>query len=166
MASQVSQLLRITRSAARTRRLGRALARHLEAGDLLCLVGELGAGKTTFVQGLAQGLDVADAATSPSFTLMHHHQGRLPLLHLDLYRLAPGDLADIGLEEVIAGEAVVAVEWAERLPVPLCADGLAVLFQFGASGRNVREITFRGHGARAHQILREMAEESHAHSRH
>jgi tRNA threonylcarbamoyladenosine biosynthesis protein TsaE len=161
LTSQVSrELLCTTHSAAQTRRLGRALARWLKPGDLICLVGELGAGKTTFVQGLGRGLGVADGATSPSFTLMHQHRGRLPLFHLDLYRLGPGDLADIGLEEVFGGDAVVAVEWAERLPGRLCADGIAILFRFDEAGRNLRQLTFHAHGPRGQQILDSLCEGS------
>ena len=142
-----------TCSDAETRALGRLLAAPLHPGDVLCLRGELGAGKTTFIQGLAEGLGVTDPATSPSFTIIHEHRGRLPFYHLDLYRLAAADLADIGIEEVLAAEAVVAIEWAERLPADLCGDGLDLEIDFEQSDENVRRFRFRARGERGTRIL-------------
>jgi tRNA threonylcarbamoyladenosine biosynthesis protein TsaE len=150
---------RTTRSAAETRALGRLLAAPLHAGDVLCLRGELGAGKTTFIQGLAEGLGVTDPATSPSFTIIHEHRGRLHFYHLDLYRLAPGDLADIGIEEVLAAEAVVAIEWAERLPAHLSGDGLDIDIDFEQNDENVRRFHFRSRGERGTRILKTLTVE-------
>ena len=142
-----------------TRELGRVLAARLQPGDVLCLRGELGAGKTTFIQGLAEGLGVTDPVTSPSFTLIHEHRGRLRFYHLDLYRLAPVDLADIGIEEVLAAEAVVAIEWAERLPADLCGDGLDLDIDFEQSDENVRRFHFQARGERGRRILESLREE-------
>ncbi|MCC7243123.1 MAG: tRNA (adenosine(37)-N6)-threonylcarbamoyltransferase complex ATPase subunit type 1 TsaE [Acidobacteria bacterium] len=109
-------------SEAETRELAARLAASLEPGAVLLLSGDLGAGKTAFVRGLAKGMGIdPDAVTSPTFTLVHEYRGgRLPLIHVDLYRLEVADLDDIGLDEALAGEGVVAVEWPERLarPVP------------------------------------------------
>ena len=102
-----------------TRQLGAALGRALSRPVTIGLRGTLGCGKTVFVQGLAQGLDVPPEyyVTSPTFTLINEYPGRLPLYHVDLYRLEDiDDLDDIGLTEVLSGEGVVAVEWAEKLP--------------------------------------------------
>jgi tRNA threonylcarbamoyladenosine biosynthesis protein TsaE len=102
-----------------TTRLGERLGRHLRAGDVLALVGELGSGKTTLVRGLARGLGVddAEAVASPTYLLVVEHPGRLRLLHADAYlgqKLA-GFLADGGLEYLFQADAVAAVEWADRI---------------------------------------------------
>lgn len=95
---------------------GASLARALGAGSVVLLHGELGAGKTAFVRGLAQGLGApADEVSSPTFTLVQEYEGgRLTLYHVDLYRLDPSEVEDLGLDELVEGGGVVAVEWAER----------------------------------------------------
>jgi tRNA threonylcarbamoyladenosine biosynthesis protein TsaE len=108
----------ITRSEAETAAAGRALASRLAAGSTVLLIGDLGAGKTAFVRGLAEGLGVpASEVSSPTFTLMQEYRGgRVPLFHVDLYRLNdPREIEDLGLDE-IAADGVLAIEWAERLP--------------------------------------------------
>jgi len=107
----------ITQSPEETFQLGRTIGEGLTSGALLLLKGELGSGKTLFTKGIAAGLNIDPAdVTSPSFTLINAHQGRLPLYHIDLYRLEPESVSSLGLEEVFADErAVVVVEWAERL---------------------------------------------------
>jgi len=109
------------------RRFGAALGRVIEPGDRLLLEGPFGAGKTTFVQGLAQGLDISTPVSSPSFVIETQHQGRLRLYHVDLYRLDAIDpeLRE-NLEEHLFGSGVTVVEWAERLPVDL-RDGATLL---------------------------------------
>jgi tRNA threonylcarbamoyladenosine biosynthesis protein TsaE len=106
-----------TRSEAETAAVGRDLAQSLRAGDTVLLHGELGAGKTAFVRGLAEGLGIpADAVSSPTFTLIQEYRGGLPLFHVDLYRLDDSrEIDDHGLEE-IAADGVLAIEWAEKLP--------------------------------------------------
>jgi tRNA threonylcarbamoyladenosine biosynthesis protein TsaE len=100
-----------------TRAIAVTLAESLAAGAVLLLSGDLGAGKTAFVRGLADGLGInTDEVTSPTFTLVHEYRGgRLPLIHVDLYRLDRADLDEIGLDEDLAAQGVVAIEWAERL---------------------------------------------------
>lgn len=106
---------RVTRSAAETEALGEELAASLAPGDLLLLAGELGAGKTTFVRGLARGLGATATVQSPTFTLVRVYPGRVQLAHVDLYRLeSTAELAELGLEELLE-EGVVAVEWGDRL---------------------------------------------------
>jgi len=146
-----------TTSPEQTRRLGRALAARLCPGDLICLRGALGAGKTTLIQGLAEGLGVRDWVTSPSFTIVHQHEGRVPLYHLDLYRLGPGDLREIGIEEILAGRAVVAVEWAERLPEDLWDDALEIDMRFDECCDDLRHIALRARGPRGERILEDLA---------
>ena len=107
---------RHSHSEGETRAIARELAARLTAGQTVLLSGDLGAGKTAFVKGLAEGLDIdAGEVTSPTFTLVHEYRGgRLPLLHVDLYRLDAADLDELGLSD-LADEGVVAVEWADRL---------------------------------------------------
>ncbi|MGD9905443.1 MAG: tRNA (adenosine(37)-N6)-threonylcarbamoyltransferase complex ATPase subunit type 1 TsaE [Vicinamibacterales bacterium] len=104
-------------SAADTEAIGARLAATLAPGAVVLVRGDLGAGKTVFVRGLAAGLGLdADAVSSPTFTLVHeYHGGRLPLVHLDLYRLERAELDDIGLDPDVAASGVVVVEWPERL---------------------------------------------------
>lgn len=109
-----------THSEEETAAVGRGLAASLLAGDVLLLYGDLGAGKTAFVGGLAEGLGVSrDEVSSPTFTLIQEYRGgRLPLFHVDLYRIEdPREFDELGLDE-IAEEGVLAIEWAERLPRP------------------------------------------------
>ena len=106
-----------TSSEAETAAAGRELARTLSPGSVVLLIGDLGAGKTAFVRGLAEGLGVDPAdVSSPTFTLIHEYGGgRLPLFHVDLYRLNDArEIEDLGLE--MADEGVLAIEWAEKLP--------------------------------------------------
>src|SRR5262245_240543 len=107
-----------TASEAETGAVGRDVARTLRAGDVVLLHGDLGAGKTAFVRGLAEGLGVEPSeVSSPTFTLIQEYRGgRLPLLHVDLYRLDNAkEIDDLGLEE-LGRDAVTAIEWAEKLP--------------------------------------------------
>ncbi|HAO12877.1 MAG TPA: tRNA (adenosine(37)-N6)-threonylcarbamoyltransferase complex ATPase subunit type 1 TsaE [Planktothrix sp. UBA8407] len=104
-----------------TQELGKKLGRSLPANSVLLLQGNLGAGKTTFVQGLAAGLDIYESIESPTFTLINEYlNGRIPLYHLDLYRLEPSEIVDLNLEQYWEGievePGIVAIEWADRLP--------------------------------------------------
>jgi tRNA threonylcarbamoyladenosine biosynthesis protein TsaE len=109
---------RVTRSAAETEAVGEELAASLRPGDLVLLSGELGAGKTTFVRGLARGLGSSAEVQSPTFTLVRVYPGRVQLGHVDLYRLEAGSgIAELGLEDLLE-QGVVVVEWGERLQPP------------------------------------------------
>lgn len=104
-----------TNSEDETSAVGEQLARTLQPGDVVLLFGELGAGKTAFVRGLAQGLGGApDDVSSPTFTLIQEYSGRLTLYHVDLYRLEAREIPDLGLEDLMLGDGVVAIEWADR----------------------------------------------------
>jgi tRNA threonylcarbamoyladenosine biosynthesis protein TsaE len=107
----------VARSAAETNEAGRALAAGLRAGDIVLLTGDLGMGKTVFARGLAAGLGVdPDDVRSPTFTLVNPYRGRLPVYHVDLYRIEKEtDLDELGLEDILGGDGVAIVEWAERL---------------------------------------------------
>jgi tRNA threonylcarbamoyladenosine biosynthesis protein TsaE len=107
--------------AAATRKLGIALGQFLEAGSVILLEGDLGAGKTTLVQGIGEGLGITDPIVSPTFTLINEYgEGRIPLYHLDLYRLEPQEVVALNLETYWEGvevtPGIVAIEWAERMP--------------------------------------------------
>ncbi len=121
--------------------VGRALARGLSGGELILLEGDLGLGKTVFAKGIAAGLGIsADDVTSPSFTLVQEYAGgRLPVFHVDLYRLEdPEEVATIGVEEILAGGGVVVVEWGERLPPYLRRDAIRVRFHdIGEGSRRI-----------------------------
>ncbi len=109
----------LSASAEQTRAWAAQLGHALEPGDVLALWGELGAGKTTFCQGLAQGLEIASwrRVVSPTFTLINEYTGRLPFYHFDFYRLEhPGELEELGFRDYFWGNGVCAVEWAERWP--------------------------------------------------
>jgi tRNA threonylcarbamoyladenosine biosynthesis protein TsaE len=129
----------VTVGEAETRAVAEALAATLLPGDLVLLHGDLGAGKTVFVKGLAEGLGLdPDSVTSPTFTLVHEYAGgRLPLLHLDLYRLARTELDEVGLDPDLAARSVVVVEWAERLARRPAS---AIAVDIGDLGGEVREV--------------------------
>ena len=106
----------ITNSAAETAELGRKIGTALKPHDILALSGPLGAGKTTLIQGLAEGWGVADYVTSPTFILINEYQGRLPFYHIDLYRLENfSQIEDLGITEYFEKQGVVVIEWAEKL---------------------------------------------------
>src|SRR4030081_579916 len=117
---------------------GQMLGRAARAGDRFLLEGPFGAGKTTFVQGLAEGLDVPIPVSSPSFVIENQYRGRLMLYHVDLYRLerVEPELWE-SLEEHLYGDGVTAVEWAERLPDQLRDGGTLVRFELREPGRRV-----------------------------
>jgi tRNA threonylcarbamoyladenosine biosynthesis protein TsaE len=128
-----------------TEALGESLASCLQAGDLLALYGELGAGKTCLVRGLARGLGVDEImVASPSFTLLNEYEGRLPLVHLDCYRLAdPEAVAELGLEDYYQSGGVLAIEWAERIP-DLPAERLEITIDWLDEKRRRIRLTARG----------------------
>ena len=133
-----------------TRRLGEALGRAAEAGDVVLLSGELGAGKTVFVQGIARGLQFDELVSSKSFVLLGEYAGRLTLYHADLYRLdSPAEVEDLALEE-ISSDGVLVVEWPERGAVVLPEEHLTLLIE--VTGPETRRITAEVTGARARAL--------------
>jgi tRNA threonylcarbamoyladenosine biosynthesis protein TsaE len=142
IAGQLSQRVVVTRDAASTRALAGAIAAAARAGDLISLVGDLGAGKTQFAKGFGAALGITDTIVSPSFVLMAEYRGRLPLFHVDLYRLA--DAAEAlagGLIDDRQVEGVTLVEWAERLADAMPDERLDVLID--GAGDEPRRITLR-----------------------
>ena len=133
--------------------VARRVAGLVEGGDLIILSGDLGAGKTTFVQGLAKGIRAEGAITSPTFVLMRLHRGRIPLAHADAYRLAGAtDLAELGIEE-LQGECVVALEWADTIPDALPDDRIEVRIEYTDEGRR---LDIRGRGPRSAEAVGRM----------
>ncbi len=136
-----------TADAQSTRRVGEELGATLQAGDLITLSGPLGAGKTTFVQGLARGLGCETAVTSPTFVLMVEHEGRLPLVHIDAYRLENlcyDAIRDAGvLDAVERDDAVTVIEWPERIADFLPAPRFRVTFAPGDGDARTIEIESR-----------------------
>lgn len=135
-----------SKSAEETFLVGELLGRGATGGEVVGLSGPLGAGKTVFVKGLAKGLEVTDSyVSSPTFILVHPHEGRLPLYHIDLYRLEKESEAEgIGLEEYLEGDGVAAVEWVERALHFLPRSRLMVSLQYKEGDR--REIVLTASG--------------------
>jgi len=136
-----------THSAAQTRKLGQTLGAAIHQPIVIALTGDLGSGKTAFVQGLAKGLDISEKyyITSPTFTLINEYPGRHPLFHVDLYRIEQlSELEEIGLDEVLHEDAVIAIEWAERLPKDTRSSHLELHLKI--IGENIRQIEIFAYG--------------------
>lgn len=139
-----------------TERLGRAIGSRLGAGNTVALYGELGSGKTVFVKGLAAGLGVAETITSPTFIIVGYHRGQLDLFHIDAYRLEPATedtVLQIGLPEMLAGEGVCAIEWAELVAAWLPPQRLDVHLSHEAAGRRIVLVP---HGERFERLVEEL----------
>lgn len=133
-----------------------AVAAECRAGDLLVLLGDLGAGKTAFTQGLGAALGVREPITSPTFTLAREYEGRLRLHHLDVYRLGgSADAVDLAIEELLDDEAVVVVEWGDVIADALDVDRLEVRITYG-EGDDDRVLAFTAVGRRWADRLAEM----------
>lgn len=142
-----------THSRAETQALGAALGARLQAGDVVVLRGALGAGKTTLAQGLAAGLGVREPVISPTFTLLREYtSGRLPLYHVDAYRLAgPNEAYTFGLDEYLYGDGVTVIEWGERVAALLPDERLDIELVYGARGERV--ITLTAWGAHCGELV-------------
>lgn len=135
----------VSNSPAETEALGAALAGRLKPGAVVAFSGDLGAGKTAFVRGMARGLDICERVTSPTFTIVNEYEGgRLPLFHFDMYRLSSSDeLFDIGWEDYLVRGGVCAVEWSENVSDALEGDCIRVDIRRGAHD-NQRLIRIEG----------------------
>ena len=135
----------LTHSPDETQRVGAALAKTLRGGEVIAFLGDLGAGKTSFTRGLAEGLGVTDAVTSPTYTIVNEYlTGRLPLFHFDMYRLGSSEeLFDIGWEDYLARGGVCAVEWSENVQDALEAP-ITVRIDRVPDGDDCRRITITG----------------------
>ena len=142
-----------------TQNLGKTIGKRINHPLVIGLCGELGSGKTAFVQGLAQGLEVPGEyyITSPTFTLINEYPGRLPLYHVDLYRLDDiQDLEDIGLEDLLYDQAVIAIEWAQKVLYRLPGEHLAMLFEITDNGD--RRIGLKAFGPKIVNLIKPLDE--------
>jgi tRNA threonylcarbamoyladenosine biosynthesis protein TsaE len=143
-----------------TRAIGRALGREARPGTFISLIGELGAGKTQLAKGVAEGLEVPTVVNSPTFVLMNEHAGRLPLYHVDAYRLAhPEEALDAGLVEDRQSDGVVVLEWADRLDGWLPADRLEITIGGDGDDPSARTLRWAASGS-AHARLADAALEA------
>ena len=135
----------ISDSREQTVEIGRRIGTLLGGGDIVALIGELGSGKTSLTQGIARGLDVAEnvPVVSPTFTLVNEYPGRVPLVHLDVFRLSgPRDLEDMGYEEYFYGGGVVVIKWAEKI-LDLLPE-TAIVVRMAYIDENTRELIIEG----------------------
>ena len=135
-----------THSPEETRKLAEKLSHQLQAGDVLLLLGDLGAGKSEFTRGLAQGLGIQGTVASPSFTILNvYEDGRVPLYHFDWYRLnSAEELYEMGMDEYLGGDGIAVVEWPSQCPEAIPADYLEI--SLTPMGESEREITITPRG--------------------
>ncbi len=148
-----------TRSALETVRIGKTIGNRLLIGDVVALVGELGAGKTQFIKGLAAGVGIENSAyiSSPSFTLIHEYPGEIPFYHIDLFRLGKEQEAEeLGLEDYFLGSGITAIEWADRIPSLLPKELLLISIVY--VDKNVRSLEIVGKGKRYESLIKELFE--------
>jgi tRNA threonylcarbamoyladenosine biosynthesis protein TsaE len=139
-----------------TEDFGIKLGKLLEPGDIVCLNGELGAGKTTMTKSIGIGLGVEEYITSPTFTLINQYRGRMPVYHFDVYRLENvEELYDLGFDEYFFGNGVCIIEWAEKIERMLPEDRLVIDIK---NGKNIDERTLHisGHGPRYEELIKEL----------
>lgn len=153
----MSKVVVQSRNTSETIRLGKSIGSRLRAGDVVALVGELGAGKTQFIKGLATGAGVGKPTyvSSPSFTLINEYPGRVPFYHIDLFRLEDRKEAEgLGLEDYILGAGITAIEWADKIPSLLPGEMLSIHIVY--TGKNTRTIEMKGKGKRYEELVNEL----------
>ncbi|WP_053955810.1 tRNA (adenosine(37)-N6)-threonylcarbamoyltransferase complex ATPase subunit type 1 TsaE [Inediibacterium massiliense] len=145
----------ISSSEQKTYDLGYKLGKFLQKGDVVCLTGDLGAGKTTLSKAIAKGLEVEECVTSPTFTIIHEYEGRVPLYHFDVYRIGEIDeMEDLGYEEYFYGEGVCLVEWASQIEEIIPKEHLWIHIK--KIDDHTREIEIKGTSHHFHTILEEL----------
>lgn len=132
--------------------IGRSIGEKLQAGDVLVLSGNLGAGKTTLTKGIAKGLDIQQMVKSPTYTIVREYEGRLPLYHLDVYRIG-NDPDSIDLDDFLYGDGVTVIEWGELLDSSLFDDYLTIFLKHSGDGR---EVSGQAQGNRSQVLLEEI----------
>lgn len=148
----------ITSSEKETKQIGVQLATLLKAGDVVTLEGDLGAGKTTFTKGIAEGLNIESVISSPTFTIVKQYEGDLPLYHMDVYRLEHSD-EDIGFEEFFYGDGLSIVEWAQFIEDYLPRERLNITIQYIDEGQ--RKLIFKPIGTYYEDIVKKLFEKQH-----
>ena len=149
MKSEIGQVVFQTKSILQTIQIGKRIGKLLHQGDVIALLGELGAGKTQFIKGLAAGVGIGkpNYISSPSFTLINEYPGKIPFYHIDLFRLKEEKEAEeLGLDEYCQGEGIVAIEWADNIPSSLPKEILWVHIFY--TGKHTRSIEILGKGKR------------------
>lgn len=145
----------VSDSEQKTYDLGFKLGTLLEAGDVVCLTGDLGAGKTTLSKAIAKGMDVEDCVTSPTFTIIHEYMGRIPLYHFDVYRIDRiEEMEDLGYEEYFYGDGVCLVEWASQIEDLIPRDHLWIHIK--KKDENNREIEMKGTSNHFYDVIEEL----------
>jgi len=140
-----------------TKNLGKKLGKLLRKGDLIALDGDLGAGKTCLVQGIALGLNSKDDVTSPSFSLIKEYSGDIPIYHFDLYRLENNErIEDLGYEEYFFGNGITLIEWAEKIQKYLPEQMLKIMIKMNNKNNHVRTILIEATGKRYKEIIGEI----------
>jgi len=147
----------ISHSPGETQLFGSYLGELSQKSDVFLLSGQLGAGKTCLVQGIAQGLGVKEYAFSPSFVILREYHGRLPLYHLDFYRLENvEEIADLGLEEYFCGNGICVIEWAEKGFQVLPKENLLVSMRYGPGSPTRRSLLIKAHGPRYEELIQQL----------
>ena len=149
----MNQFERKTTDSEETSQFAARLARYLQPGDVIALEGDLGAGKTTFTKGLAQGLEIKKTVNSPTFTIIKEYKGKLPLYHMDVYRVADA-FEDLGFDEYFEGEGVTVVEWAHLIEEQLPEDRLTIFLYREETDQ--RRMVFVPQGKRYEQLCKEI----------
>lgn len=137
-----------------TKEIGYKLGKILNKGNVVCLIGDLGAGKTTLTQSLAKGLEIDDYITSPTFTIINEYEGRIPLYHFDVYRIASSEeMYEIGFEEYIYGQGVCIIEWANLIEDIIPKEHLYIELNYKEDGR---EMILKPYGEEYEKIVKEL----------
>lgn len=146
----------ISKSAEQTYKLGEYLGKALQQGDIICLTGDLGAGKTAFTKGIGMGLDIKEFITSPTYTIINEYDGRISLFHFDVYRLeGVEEMYELGYEEYFFGDGAVVIEWADIVKDIIPQERLWITILRGKE-ENTREIMFDASGERYQKVIKEL----------
>jgi tRNA threonylcarbamoyladenosine biosynthesis protein TsaE len=157
LKSEIGQVVIQTKSASETIRVGKGIGSRLRSGDVVALVGELWAGKTQLIKGLAAGVGMRNSTyiSSPSFTLINEYPGKIPFYHIDLFRLErEKEAEELGLEDYFQGGGVTAIEWADRIPSLLPKEMLFIHIAY--AGKNTRSIEIIGKEKRFEDLVDQM----------